>query len=67
MDARQHSSKSALTKFHKHTGSLPQFARPVAFELRLRQLQRPVKGPNNPNPVKEFVVCTAKCSEVHPW
>ncbi len=25
------------------------------------------KRPNNQNPVKDFVVCTAECSAVHPW
>ncbi len=32
MDARQCRSKSALTKFHERTGSVPPSARPEAFD-----------------------------------
>ncbi|ROK35613.1 hypothetical protein DPX16_17356 [Anabarilius grahami] len=34
--------------------------------LPLRRLQHSTKSLNNRNPVKDFVVCTAECSAVHP-
>ncbi|ROL49847.1 Guanylate-binding protein 1 [Anabarilius grahami] len=35
--------------------------------LPLRRQQHSTKRLNNRNPVKDFVVCTAECSAVHPW
>ncbi len=69
MVARQRRSKSALTKLHECAGSLPPSARPEAFDqcYLLRQLQCPAKRLSNRNLGKDFVVCSAECSAVHPW
>ncbi len=67
MDARQRCSKSALTKLHECAGSLSPSARPVAFDQRYCSANYNVQQNIRIIKIKDFVVCSAECSAVHPW